>query len=299
MNVGFLGLGLIGASLACALRGRPEINDLIGYGHRPSTVDAALSKGIIDRAVEQPEHLLDCCDVVVIATPTLLAQEQMVQLVGIAQTMKTPPILTDVASVKGNLWRAVEAMNLPCWPEYVVLGHPIAGSERSGVHAAKADLFVDHRVILTPHEGSSAAAVQCVAKLWQWAGAEVISMPVELHDKVLAATSHLPHMLAYSLVDTLAQSELSVDIFRYAAGGFRDFTRIASSDPVMWRDIALANKEEVLKAMDSFSAGLADLRAAIANSNGEQMMTIFERAKSSRDAFVVKQNSKKEETDGV
>lgn len=299
MNVGFLGLGLIGASLACALRDRPEINDLIGYGHRPSTVDAALSKGIIDRAVDQPEHLLDCCDVVVIATPTLLAQEQMVQLVGIAQTMKTPPILTDVASVKGNLWRAVEAMDLPCWPEYVVLGHPIAGSERSGVHAAKADLFVDHRVILTPHEGSSAVAVQCVAKLWQWAGAEVISMPVELHDKVLAATSHLPHMLAYSLVDTLAQSDLSVDIFRYAAGGFRDFTRIASSDPVMWRDIALANKDEVLNALDAFSAGLADLRAAIANSDGEQMMTIFERAKISRDTFVVKQNTKKDQTDGV
>jgi 3-phosphoshikimate 1-carboxyvinyltransferase len=299
MNVGFLGLGLIGASLASALRDRPEIHALIGYGHRPSTVDAALSMGVIDRAVEQPEHLLDCCDVVVIATPTLLAQEQMVQLVRIAETMESAPVLTDVASVKGNLWRAVESMGLPSWPEYVVLGHPIAGSERSGVHAAKADLFVDHRVILTPHEGNSAAAVQRVATLWQWAGAEVISMPVELHDKVLAATSHLPHMLAYSLVDTLAQSDLSVDIFRYAAGGFRDFTRIASSDPVMWRDIALANKDEVLNALDAFSAGLADLRAAIANSDGEQMMTIFERAKISRDTFVVKQNTKKDQTDGV
>ncbi|MDG0979798.1 MAG: prephenate dehydrogenase/arogenate dehydrogenase family protein [Halieaceae bacterium] len=294
MNVGFLGLGLIGASLACALRDRPEINKLIGYGHRPSTVDAALSLGIIDQAVEQPEYLLDCCDLVVIATPTLLAQQQMVQLVGIAETMESPPILTDVASVKGNLWRAVESMGLPSWPQYVVLGHPIAGSERSGVHAAKADLFVDHRVILTPHEGSSATAVQSVAKLWQWAGAEVISMPVELHDKVLAATSHLPHMLAYSLVDTLAQSDLSVDIFRYAAGGFRDFTRIASSDPVMWRDIALANKDELLRAIDSFSNGLSDLRAAIASSDGERMMTIFKRAKNSRDTFLVKQNAKKD-----
>jgi 3-phosphoshikimate 1-carboxyvinyltransferase len=299
MNVGFLGLGLIGASLACALRDRPEINDLIGYGHRPSTIDVALSLGIIDRAVEQPEHLLDCCDVLVIATPTLLAQQQMVHLVGIAETMESPPILTDVASVKGNLWRAIEAMELPAWPEYVVLGHPIAGSERSGVHAANPKLFVDHRVILTPHEGNSAGAVQCVEKLWQWAGADVISMPVELHDKVLAATSHLPHMLAYSLVDTLAQSDLSLDIFRYAAGGFRDFTRIASSDPVMWRDIALANKDEVLNAIDTFSSGLAGLRAAIADSDGEQMMAIFERAKSSRDTFVVKQSSKKDETNGV
>lgn len=299
MKIGFLGLGLIGASLARALRGRPEISELIGYGHRASTVDAALSMGIIDRAVEEPEQLLSGCDVVVIATPTLLAQRQLVDLVRIAQTMDSPPILTDVASVKGNLWRAIEAMGLPAWPEYLVLGHPIAGSERSGVHAAKADLFVNHRVILTPHEDTSLAAVQCVSNLWQWAGAEVVSMPVELHDKVLAATSHLPHMLAFSLVDTLAQSEYSVDIFRYAAGGFRDFTRIASSDPVMWRDIALANKDEVLDAIDHFCAGLSALRTAIEQSDSEQMMRIFERAKNSRDTFVVKQNAIKDVTDGV
>ncbi|MEY3006242.1 MAG: hypothetical protein RI942_584 [Pseudomonadota bacterium] len=287
MRVGFLGLGLIGASFARALRGKPGIDALVGYGHRHTTVQAALDLGVIDEAVPAPQDLLTACDLVVIGTPTLLAERQLIDLIQASDGMEKPPILTDVASVKGNLWRAVQKLSLPTWPSQVVLGHPIAGSEQSGVHAGRADLFEHHRVILTPHPENDPDAVLAVKRLWEQAGAEVVLMPVDLHDKVLAATSHLPHMLAYSLVDTLARSRVSEDIFRYAAGGFKDFTRIASSDPTMWRDIALANQAEVLAAIDEFSAGLDRLREAIATSDADTMTEIFNSAKAARDRFVL------------
>jgi prephenate dehydrogenase len=287
MKVGFLGLGLIGASFARALRDKPGIDALVGYGHRETTVRAALDLGVIDEAVAAPQELLGVCDVIVIGTPTLLAERQLIELIQASEGMEKPPILTDVASVKGNLWRAVQDLSLPAWPSQVVLGHPIAGSEQSGVHAGRADLFEHHRVILTPHPENDRDAVEVVKQLWEQAGAEVVLMPVELHDKVLAATSHLPHMLAYSLVDTLAHSRVSEDIFRYAAGGFKDFTRIASSDPIMWRDIAIANQAEVLSAIDEFSAGLDRLRDAIAKGDADAMTDIFNSAKAARDRFVL------------
>lgn len=287
MKVGFLGLGLIGASFARALRDKPDIDALIGFGHRETTVRAALDLGVIDEAVTAPQDLLSVCDVIVIGTPTLLAERQLIELIQASEGMEKPPILTDVASVKGNLWRAVQNLSLPAWPSQVVLGHPIAGSEQSGVHAGRADLFERHRVILTPHPENDRDAVEVVKQLWEQAGAEVVLMPVELHDKVLAATSHLPHMLAYSLVDTLAHSRVSEDIFRYAAGGFKDFTRIASSDPIMWRDIAIANQAEVLSAIDEFSAGLDRLRDAIAKGDANAMTDIFNSAKAARDRFVL------------
>jgi prephenate dehydrogenase len=223
------------------------------------------------------------CDLVLIATPTLLAEQQLVELIGHANQLERPPVLTDAASVKGNLWRAIDALGLAQWPSFVVLGHPIAGSEKSGVHAARADLFDRHRVILTPQSSTDPTAIAVVTDLWEAAGAEVLSMSVQLHDQVLAATSHLPHMLAYALVETLATSDLADDIFQFAAGGFRDFTRIASSDPVMWRDIALANRTELLQALDQFSAGVQRLRTAIEAEDTSTITAIFERAKGSRD----------------
>ena len=166
-----------------------------------------------------------------------------------------------------------------------MLGHPIAGSERSGVDAANADLYINHRVILTPEPDSDAGAVALVRAMWSATGADVVDMSVADHDAVLAATSHLPHVLAYALVDALAQSDASDDIFRFAAGGFRDFTRIASSDPVMWRDIAVANREALLGAVDEFSQHLVLLRDAIDVGDSERLHEIFTRAKQARDGF--------------
>ncbi|MEQ8802173.1 MAG: prephenate dehydrogenase/arogenate dehydrogenase family protein [Haliea sp.] len=166
-----------------------------------------------------------------------------------------------------------------------MLGHPIAGSERSGVDAADAGLFLHHRVILTPVPGNDASAVELVRAMWASTGAEVVDMAVAEHDRVLAATSHLPHVLAYALVDALARSDASADIFRFAAGGFRDFTRIASSDPVMWRDIAIANRPALLQAIDLFSDHLQELRAAIDQQQSDALLETFSRAKDARDAF--------------
>ena len=283
MRLGILGLGLIGASLAKAVRPSQLYSEIVGYGHRQTTVQAALEQGIIDRAVSSAAELVYQCDLVLIATPTLLAEQQLVELIGHANQLERPPVLTDAASVKGNLYRAIDALGLAQWPSFVVLGHPIAGSEKSGVHAARADLFDRHRVILTPQSSTDPTAIAVVTDLWEAAGAEVLSMSVQLHDQVLAATSHLPHMLAYALVDTLATSDLADDIFQFAAGGFRDFTRIASSDPVMWRDIALANRTELLQALDQFTAGVQRLRTAIEADDTSTITAIFERAKGSRD----------------
>jgi len=170
-------------------------------------------------------------------------------------------------------------------PPQLVLGHPIAGSENSGVDASGAVLFVNHQVILTPVAGNDPAAVELVRAMWVSAGAEVVDMTVEQHDAVLAATSHLPHVLAYTLVDVLSSSDSSEDMFRCAAGGFRDFTRIASSDPVMWRDIAIANKTELLKSIDLFSEHLTRLRSAVQDDNADELLDTFNRAKRARDAF--------------
>lgn len=283
MRLGILGLGLIGASLAKAVRPSQLYSEIVGYGHRQTTVQAALEQGIIDRAVSSAAELVYQCDLVLIATPTLLAEQQLVELIGHANQLERPPVLTDAASVKGNLYRAIDALGLAQWPSFVVLGHPIAGSEKSGVHAARADLFDRHRVILTPQSSTDPTAIAVVTDLWEAAGAEVLSMSVQLHDQVLAATSHLPHMLAYALVETLATSDFADDIFQFAAGGFRDFTRIASSDPVMWRDITLANRTELLQALDQFSAGVQRLRTAIEAEDTSTITAIFERAKGSRD----------------
>jgi cyclohexadieny/prephenate dehydrogenase len=194
------------------------------------------------------------------------------------------PVITDVASVKGNLRDAAIAAT-GSMPPRLVLGHPIAGSEHSGVEASKVDLFLHHRVILTPVEGNDPAAVDLVRAMWASTGAEVLDMAVDRHDAVLAATSHLPHMLAYTLVDALANDAYSEDMFRCAAGGFRDFTRIASSDPAMWRDIALANKPALLRAIDMFSEHLAQLRSAVHADDADQLMNTFSRAKRARDTF--------------
>lgn len=281
-----LGLGLIGGSLARSLKARGFSRRIIGYGHRETSLARGVELGIIDSYHLDLDEALAAADLIVVATPTLIAADMLGRILPRLAESGRVPVITDVASVKGNLQQAAIAAH-GSMPPNLVLGHPIAGSEKSGVEASREDLFVNHRVILTPAPENNPDAVALVREMWELTGAEVVDMAVTDHDAVLAATSHLPHMLAYALVDALAQSPMSTDIFRFAAGGFRDFTRIASSDPVMWRDIAIANRDAVLASMDQFSEHLAQLRAAVASEDAEGMLQTFTRAKAARDEFAV------------
>jgi len=284
-NVVILGLGLIGGSLARALRSSGFSQRFIGYGHREPSLRRGVELGVIDDFTLDLDEAIEQADILVVCTPTLVASNMLRQILPRLAGRTDGPLITDVASVKGNILNAARQAWDGEMPPQLVLGHPIAGSERSGVDASSADLFVNHRVIITPVEGNDPAAVELIRAMWDSTGAEVVDMTVAAHDAVLAATSHLPHVLAYTLVDALAQSDASDDIFRFAAGGFRDFTRIASSDPVMWRDIAIANKGALLDAIDTFSEHLGRLRSAVAAENADQLFDTFTRAKQARDEF--------------
>ncbi|KAA1192438.1 prephenate dehydrogenase/arogenate dehydrogenase family protein [Pseudohalioglobus sediminis] len=283
-TVAIIGLGLIGGSLAKALKDNGFCREVIGYGHREPSLRRGLELGVIDSFTLDLDAALSAADIVVICTPTLVAAEILVDILARTEALEQPPVITDGASVKGNLERAARSACKE-FPPYLVLGHPIAGSERSGVEAARSDLYVNHRVILTPVAENSSEALALVSDMWAAAGATVVQMTVARHDAVLAATSHLPHVLAYALVDALAESDESDEIFRCAAGGFRDFTRIASSDPVMWRDIAIANKAALLQAIDQFNEHLQQLRRAVVEEDAAGMHETFTRAKQARDEF--------------
>ena len=283
-NLVILGLGLIGGSLARALRKSGFARTYIGYGHREQSLKRGLELGVIDEYTMDLDEAIDKADILVIATPTLIAADMLEKILPRLAGRSNGPVITDVASVKGSLRDTAIALT-GTMPAQLVLGHPIAGSENSGVEASDENLFVNHRVILTPVEGNDAAAVALIRDMWTSTGADVVDMDVDEHDAVLAATSHLPHVLAYTLVDALAQSDASDDIFRFAAGGFRDFTRIASSDPVMWRDISIANKSALLATIDMFSDHLAVLRKSVAAEDAQGLLDTFARAKEARDAF--------------
>jgi len=282
-NVVILGLGLIGGSLARSLRATGFSQRIMGWGHREPSLRRGVELGIIDDFSLDLETAISGADIIVVATPTLVAADMLCQLLPLLPE-SGGPVVTDVASVKGSLRRAVIDM-VGSMPDQLVLGHPIAGSERSGVDASDVSLFERHRVILTPESDTDPEATALVRAMWESTGAEVVDMDVDTHDAVLAGTSHLPHVLAYALVDALAQSDLSENIFRFAAGGFRDFTRIASSDPVMWKDIAVANREALLAALDTFEAHLATLRGSIEAADADALQATFARAKQSRDDF--------------
>lgn len=278
-----VGVGLIGGSFAIGLKQR-NICEVIGVSPREQTRQLAITNGVVDRVVTclgDVASELGAGDAVFIAVPTLAVTAVLQEC---CECLSDDVTITDGASVKGSVLAAVEQI-YGCLPKQVVLGHPIAGSEKSGVTAANPDLYENHRVILTPHLDNTDAHIRRVTELWQALGAEVLSMPVAEHDDVLAATSHLPHAIAYSLVDTLAHDSENQNIFRYAAGGFKDFTRIASSDPLMWHDIMLANKDSVLKSLSLFTDNLQRLCTAIEQQDSDYLLGVFTRAKSARDHF--------------
>jgi len=286
-----VGLGLMGGSLALAARRGGLFGEIIGSSRSAETLQQGLREGVIDRAAADLEGALaelGAGDLVAICVPTLSLPE----ILGKIRAHTDPAVtLTDVASVKGSVVAAARQV-YGAVPPQLVPGHPIAGSEKSGVGAARADLYDRHEIILTPLVTTGAAHLALVRALWSRIGARVSEMDPATHDRILAATSHLPHMLAFGLVDALAELEQSREIFRYAAGGFRDFTRIAGSDPAMWRDISLANRDALLAALDHFGDKLAELRAAIAAGNGDRLAGVFTRAQAARRHFEVMQESK-------
>ncbi len=278
------GLGLIGGSLAKALRASGYCRHFIGFGHRTPSLERGVELGVIDEFTLDLDEAVARADILAICTPTRVAAQLLGEILPRLAASKSAAIVTDAASVKGNLRDAALAACAEV-PGRLVLGHPIAGSELSGVDAANAQLFRAHRVILTPLENTDAKALAEVEAMWRSTGAELMRMGVDEHDAVLAATSHLPHVLAYALVDALATADSAEQMFRCAAGGFRDFTRIASSDPVMWRDIALANGPALLQAIDHYTGHLTRLRVAIADADGDALLETFTQAKRARDAF--------------
>ncbi len=276
-----VGLGLIGGSFAKGLRESGLCREVVGVDLDPQSRALAVELGVVDRCEDDLAAACEGADVIQLAVP-ILAMEKLLGL--LAGMDLGSAVLTDVGSAKGNVVRAARQV-FGGMPTRFVPGHPIAGSEQSGVEASNAQLFRRHKVILTPLAETDPAALALVDSLWSALGASVEHMQVERHDEVLAATSHLPHLLAFGLVDSLAKRSENLDIFRYAAGGFRDFTRIAGSDPVMWHDIFLANREAVLRTLDTFRSDLDALRDAVDAGDGHQLLGVFTRARVAREHF--------------
>ncbi|MBC9250054.1 bifunctional prephenate dehydrogenase/3-phosphoshikimate 1-carboxyvinyltransferase [Pseudomonas alcaligenes] len=276
-----IGLGLIGGSFAKGVREKGLFSEVVGVDLDAESRRLAVELGVVDRCETDLAAACQGAAVIQLAVPILAMEKLLAQL---AKLDLGDAVLTDVGSAKGNVVRAARLAFSGDNPRFVP-GHPIAGSEQSGVEAANASLFRRHKVILTPLESTDTAALALVDGLWRALGADVEHMQVEHHDQVLAATSHLPHLLAFTLVDSLAKRSENLEIFRYAAGGFRDFTRIAGSDPVMWHDIFLANRESVLRTLDAFRDDLDALRGAVDAGDGHQLLGVFTRARFAREHF--------------
>jgi prephenate dehydrogenase len=274
-----IGLGLIGGSVARGLAG--QCRELVGVGRQQAMLQQALDHGNITSWSTDIAAGCEGADLVLVAVPSLTVEKTL------AAIGETSAVITDAASVKGEIVRAAARVYGRVPPNFVP-GHPIAGSEHSGYPASTPHLFKGKKVILTPLVGNEQSAVDLVTALWERLGAEVLTMSVDRHDAVLAATSHLPHLLAFALVDTLSQQGESEEIFRYAAGGFRDFTRIASSDPQMWHDVFMTNGKATVTVLDEYIDDLHRLKKAILARDSAELMNTFRRAKKSRDKFLEK-----------
>jgi len=277
-----IGVGLIGGSLARALRAAGAVGEVVGCGRSAANLEKAVELGVVDRFTHDPGQAVEGADMVFISVPLGAMRGIFADIHG---HLREDAVITDGGSVKGSVVAdAAAVFGVP--PPAFVPGHPIAGTERSGVEASFPELYRNRRVILTPLRETDLAAVERVSRMWKVCGAEVTCMEVAHHDEVLAATSHLPHMLAFGLVDALSRMRENDEIFRYAAGGFRDFTRIASSNPVMWRDICIANREALGSVLERFGTEIAELAETIRSGDGEHLLTVFERARAARDRYV-------------
>lgn len=287
-EIAIVGLGLIGGSVARGLRAAGYAGRLSGAVESEDDVKRALELGIVDTCHATIPAAVAKADLIVVAVPP----GAMTSVLSEVAAHRSPgSVVTDTASSKADVVAAAEAVfgaeGMACF----VPGHPIAGTEQNGLEAGFATLFRERRVILTPIRATNAAAVACAEAMWTALGAQNVTMRVSHHDEVLAATSHLPHVLAYTLVDTLASMAERTEVFSFAAGGFSDFTRIASSDPALWRSIVSANREPVLQMIDAFTERLGQVREAIEQGDEARLEKVFARAKSVRDEFILARES--------
>lgn len=281
--VAVIGVGLIGGSFARALRACADVGTIVGCGRQLEHLQRARQLGVVDAIETDSARAVRQADLVMLATP-VGAMGKLFE--AIRPALQPQAIVTDAGSTKSSVIKAA-TQAFGCMPPRFVPGHPIAGTEHSGVDASFATLFDNRRVILTPTQATDVDALATVRTLWQALGARVSEMDAAQHDHVLAATSHLPHLLAYALVDTLARLAEHTEIFAYSAGGLADFTRIASSSPDMWSDIVLANRDELLPVLDSYTQGLDALRSAIAAGDRQTLHACFQRARKTRNEHVV------------
>jgi len=274
-----IGVGLIGSSLALALKEAGYVKRVTGCGRSQANLKKGVELGIIDDYELNITKAVSGADVVVVAIPLGAMRESFAKIL---PGLKASAIVTDVGSAKESVMQDARD-TLGDKMSRFVGGHPIAGTENSGVEAGFKNLYKDRKVILTPVEETDRDAIEMVAGMWRICGAEVEKMEVHHHDLILAATSHLPHMLAFSLVSHLSKMTDQDEIFNYAAGGFRDFTRIASSDPVMWRDICLSNGTALVKLIEGYKEELDHIASAIKNKDPEALYDLFRDAKHTRD----------------
>lgn len=280
-KLAIIGVGLMGGSLAMILKEKGEVGEVVGIGRGLENLQRAKELGIIDTYTQSLKEGLDDADVIVVAIPvgSIVSVIQRGQ-----QYMKDGAIITDVGSVKGAIVKDVD-MILDGRLSFIG-GHPIAGTEKSGADAAFAELYQGSRCILTPSLFSDDGALEIIKKMWELTGARVVIMDVEAHDKILAAISHLPHIVAYALVNTVDDiKDFNESILKYSAGGFRDFTRIASSSPEMWRDICLINKGALLELIDAYMEELQNIKVMIEQDDDKGLMEKFERSKRARDSI--------------
>jgi len=282
-RVAFIGIGLIGASMALAMRRAGLVRTVIACARKPKTRKAALALGIANEATKDYAAAVKGADLVVIATP-VGTNEAIAK--AIAPHLKPGATVTDVGSVKQAVVDAV-APHIPKGVHFVP-GHPIAGTEHSGPEAGFAELFDKRWTILTPLPRTSAKAVARVADMWRKMGANVAHMQPDHHDMVLAITSHLPHLIAYTIVGTATDlsGDLKQEVIKYSASGFRDFTRIAASDPVMWRDIFLNNRDAVLEILQRFTEDLTAMQRTIRKGDGKTLEDSFARTRAIRRGII-------------
>ena len=277
-----VGVGLIGGSLSLALKQAGVVGHVVGCGRNLQNLQKGVDIGVIDSFESSIGEAVKSADMIVLAVP-LGAMESVFEQIYVG--LSDGAIVTDAGSAKGSVVEAARK-TLGERIKQFVPGHPVAGNEKSGVEAGFAGLYQNRRVILTPIEETDPASVQKVDAMWRHCGASIEYLDVEHHDKVLAATSHLPHMLAYAMVNYLSNLNDHDEIFKYAAGGFRDFTRIASSDPVMWRDVCLSNGGALLKLIEGYKDELDMISKAIQENNAGQLLELFGKAKSERDSLI-------------
>lgn len=280
-KVALIGAGLIGGSFAMALRRAGAAASIVGVDRDAQAVERATALGVIDTAAESASEAARGADLVIVAVP-VRAVGGVLHDVGLA--LDAGAVVTDVGSTKSDIVRTARAELRARFPRFVP-GHPIAGRESSGVEAATADLFKAARVVLTPEADTAADAVDAVRAAWETVGGRVSLLAAQDHDRIFAAVSHLPHLLSFALVSELAGRDNAAELFGFAAGGFRDFTRIAGSSPEMWRDIALQNREALLEEIDRYGARLAVFRELIDKGDGPGLQRLMTEARSARHAW--------------